>query len=621
MKKASAMACKKQPSQHSPRVISGKHRQPKCVISAFTPSSFLCHIGAAGLVRKPGFDTAERTLHNRTSTSLKGHPFLVPRERNGGATTLGTLPSTRTSCASTTPQHTSSRHHFRRIVRATPRVAEGYHPVVQEALFGIRQPDEPEPQPEAPVPEQITHQSVENTWIPTNPTPPRRTAAPLPKLVPCRGAKVVGPDFVPSRRPTSRRRLSPRDREPGWTLPENICVDRHVQQPRVQRKVGRTHTLDLAVNEKSCSPRLDLRFSSWVQIWYITTPCRPRFHDGMGIQTSFHQSKSWSRLLTQQLKRRTTALTISPKVELLLVTYLLQKWVMSCPSRKMAVKFCNFFVRYSKVWWGPIGMESVLYPLGCGHHCQNHASFVSGITAAKARRLNVVDSFITSGMAWALSTKWHSGKEAAPECNGCGNERSPRKPANQRRRRGRFPHAKIGERLLQKSNPVFSARMQGKLFEEGIVRASKSGHVCQLFHKHSLRLTKKYSALQWRTMENLRNNGVRARNFWSKFHTQIFLRQPVSQFSDLNCHYCYCFTSNQLGAEVAERLACSPPTKPNRAQSPAGSLPDFCTWESFPTMSLVGGFFRASPVSPALSFGRCSIHTTFQPHWLSRTRC
>ncbi|KAJ8867515.1 hypothetical protein PR048_031317 [Dryococelus australis] len=48
------------------------------------------------------------------------------------------------------------------------------------------------------------------------------------------------------------------------------------------------------------------------------------------------------------------------------------------------------------------------------------------------------------------------------------------------------------------------------------------------------------------------------------------------------------------GAAVAKRLACSPPTKANRVQSLAGSLPDFCMWESCRTMPLFGGFSRCS---------------------------
>ncbi|KAJ8891742.1 hypothetical protein PR048_004277 [Dryococelus australis] len=63
------------------------------------------------------------------------------------------------------------------------------------------------------------------------------------------------------------------------------------------------------------------------------------------------------------------------------------------------------------------------------------------------------------------------------------------------------------------------------------------------------------------------------------------------------------------GATVAERLALSPPTKANRALSPAGSL-DFRKWESCRTMPLVGGFPRGSPVFPTPSFRRCSVFTS-----------
>ncbi|KAJ8883623.1 hypothetical protein PR048_015469 [Dryococelus australis] len=51
-----------------------------------------------------------------------------------------------------------------------------------------------------------------------------------------------------------------------------------------------------------------------------------------------------------------------------------------------------------------------------------------------------------------------------------------------------------------------------------------------------------------------------------------------------------------LGATVAERLACSPPTNANRVQSPSGSLPDFRMWELCRTMPLVGGFSRGPPI-------------------------
>ncbi|KAJ8867601.1 hypothetical protein PR048_031403 [Dryococelus australis] len=59
-----------------------------------------------------------------------------------------------------------------------------------------------------------------------------------------------------------------------------------------------------------------------------------------------------------------------------------------------------------------------------------------------------------------------------------------------------------------------------------------------------------------------------------------------------------------------KRLACSSPTKANRFESPAGSLPDFRMRESYRTMPLVGGFSQGSPISSTLSFRRCSILTS-----------
>ncbi|KAJ8867938.1 hypothetical protein PR048_031747 [Dryococelus australis] len=50
------------------------------------------------------------------------------------------------------------------------------------------------------------------------------------------------------------------------------------------------------------------------------------------------------------------------------------------------------------------------------------------------------------------------------------------------------------------------------------------------------------------------------------------------------------------------RLDCSPPTKANRVQSPAGSHPDFRKRESCRTMPLVDELSRGSPVPPALAF-------------------
>ncbi|KAJ8883192.1 hypothetical protein PR048_015032 [Dryococelus australis] len=55
------------------------------------------------------------------------------------------------------------------------------------------------------------------------------------------------------------------------------------------------------------------------------------------------------------------------------------------------------------------------------------------------------------------------------------------------------------------------------------------------------------------------------------------------------------------------RLGRSPPTSAIQVRSPAGSLSDFCMWESCWTMSLAGVFSRGTPVYPALACQRRSI--------------
>ncbi|KAJ8876679.1 hypothetical protein PR048_021126 [Dryococelus australis] len=55
---------------------------------------------------------------------------------------------------------------------------------------------------------------------------------------------------------------------------------------------------------------------------------------------------------------------------------------------------------------------------------------------------------------------------------------------------------------------------------------------------------------------------------------------------------------------------CSPPTKANRAQYPARSLPDLYIWEPCWTIPLVGRFSRGSPVSPRPFIHWCSILTS-----------
>ncbi|KAJ8890276.1 hypothetical protein PR048_009784 [Dryococelus australis] len=75
-------------------------------------------------------------------------------------------------------------------------------------------------------------------------------------------------------------------------------------------------------------------------------------------------------------------------------------------------------------------------------------------------------------------------------------------------------------------------------------------------------------------------------------------------------------------AEVTVNGLYLSPTLVNRVRLWAESLPDFRTWESCRTMSLVGEFSWGSPVSHALAFRRCSIPTSIHPqaHWLERSQ-
>ncbi|KAJ8868909.1 hypothetical protein PR048_030450 [Dryococelus australis] len=67
--------------------------------------------------------------------------------------------------------------------------------------------------------------------------------------------------------------------------------------------------------------------------------------------------------------------------------------------------------------------------------------------------------------------------------------------------------------------------------------------------------------------------------------------------------------SKLTGATVAEQLACSPPTKAIRFQSPAGSLWIFTCWNCARRCRRLVGFFGELPFPPTLSFQHCSILT------------
>ncbi|KAJ8889779.1 hypothetical protein PR048_009282 [Dryococelus australis] len=82
-------------------------------------------------------------------------------------------------------------------------------------------------------------------------------------------------------------------------------------------------------------------------------------------------------------------------------------------------------------------------------------------------------------------------------------------------------------------------------------------------------------------------------------HSYLISRAPVSHSPPQQPALTACTKEFFLegGAAVAKRLACSPPTKANRVQSPAVGI------------SLVSGFSRGSPISLAISFRRCSVLT------------
>ncbi|KAJ8891002.1 hypothetical protein PR048_010511 [Dryococelus australis] len=85
-------------------------------------------------------------------------------------------------------------------------------------------------------------------------------------------------------------------------------------------------------------------------------------------------------------------------------------------------------------------------------------------------------------------------------------------------------------------------------------------------------------------------------------------RQPANLLSFAVSPYTF-----PQGVTVVERLARSPPTKANRAQSPAGP-PDLRKWESCRTMPLVGGSSRRFPAFPAPAFRRRSTLASLHPH-------
>ncbi|KAJ8876125.1 hypothetical protein PR048_024034 [Dryococelus australis] len=93
------------------------------------------------------------------------------------------------------------------------------------------------------------------------------------------------------------------------------------------------------------------------------------------------------------------------------------------------------------------------------------------------------------------------------------------------------------------------------------------------------------------------------RDMLAYFPGSSLMASSCLPFRELPSEYNLSIGSTVREAVMAERLPCSPPTKVNRIQSPAGSLLDFRMWGSCRTISLVGGFSRGSTFSPPFHSG------------------
>ncbi|KAJ8898216.1 hypothetical protein PR048_003576 [Dryococelus australis] len=157
-----------------------------------------------------------------------------------------------------------------------------------------------------------------------------------------------------------------------------------------------------------------------------------------------------------------------------------------------------------------------------------------------------------------------------PERGLGGNERSLRKPADQQHRPARFPHAKIRE-------------WPGSGIEPGS---------------------------SWWQASRLTAQPPRAQHYWNFGRYHYWRRPPVRRWSEVR--EVMCSNPKQgMGAAVAERLACSPPTKANRAQSPAGATLGFSDVGIVLNDAATRWvFWRISRPPLFFSFRRCSVLTS-----------
>ncbi|KAJ8881159.1 hypothetical protein PR048_017632 [Dryococelus australis] len=140
----------------------------------------------------------------------------------------------------------------------------------------------------------------------------------------------------------------------------------------------------------------------------------------------------------------------------------------------------------------------------------------------------------------------------------------------------------------------------GRRFLTGISRfprAQESPHAYGLLASFSGRVTHSFSP-------NDRRDHHKDSVGW-------FARPQTKDEVDCLFAFCACIFFVTVGSAVGERLDCSPPTKANRVQSPAGLLPDFRKWKLCRTMPLVGGFSWGSSVYPPFHSGAAPFSPRF----------
>ncbi|KAJ8872352.1 hypothetical protein PR048_025956 [Dryococelus australis] len=184
---------------------------------------------------------------------------------------------------------------------------------------------------------------------------------------------------------------------------------------------------------------------------------------------------------------------------------------------------------------------------------------------------------------------------AAPDCKGCGNGKSLRKPADQRHRPPRFPRTRTRVATppgIEPGSPWWEASLR---------RQAEVRPTCCQIPSATSELTICHVGGTWAraldapTTEDHPTRGL------------LFAlpRQSLTTVDHATLTAVLATSKTMLAGMWSDVVA-------KRVRFPAGSLPDFRTWESCRTTPLVGVFFFLGdlPFPPALAFRRCSIGPT-----------